>query len=261
MHRDNRTAFQLMTSGAGGTSTFFQQAHPSAMSYTSLSTPFLTDPLNANHTLPFLTGPSPRLPISSSMLQVPQVDIPLKRAEYPGIRFWTRPEWMNYLKNTGDSSGYGTESIRGRSLVSQGINKTAKYIEDDSGNPVDGYKLKDMLTHMRSIWSNLLLLNRAPTTWGKADMEVLRHFHREMRVKFPEFALCENDWKADYLATTHYPSWYSNHVRGVTIKEEAEKNVDIHANRPAQSKRPATEQSVGEPKKKMKKVIIVCSVI
>ena len=50
-----------------------------------------------------------------------------------------------------------------------------------------------------------------------------------MRVKFPEFALCENDWKADYLATTHYPLWYSNYVRGVAIKEEAEEPVDVDA--------------------------------
>jgi hypothetical protein len=253
----NRTAVQLITSGggagAGGTPAFFQQAHPFAALHTGSSTPFHTGPMNTNHTPPFLTGPS--LPISNSMLS--QVDIPLKRADYPGIRFWTRSEWMNYLKNTGDSSSYGAERVRGRTLVSQGINKTAKYIEDDSGNPVDGYKLKDMLTHMRSIWSSLLLLHRAPTTWGKADIETSRHFHREMRVKFPELALCENDWKADYLATTHYPSWYSNHVKGVTIKDETE-GVDIR-NRPAQSKRPATQQATAEPMKKKKKVVILCS--
>ena len=80
---------------------------------------------------------------------VSQVDIPLKRAEYPGIRFWTRLEWMDYFKskNSGDSSSYGTESVHGRTLVSQGVNKTAKYIEDASSNLVDGYKLKDILTH------------------------------------------------------------------------------------------------------------------
>ena len=114
--------------------------------------------------------------------------------------------------------------------MSQGVNKTAKYIEDASSNLVDRYKLKDILTHMCSIWSSFLSLNHAPTTWGKADMDILCHLHREMHVKFPEFALCENDWKADYLATTHYPSWYSNHVRGVAIKEEAEEPVDVDAN-------------------------------
>ena len=117
---------------------------------------------------------------------------------------------------------FGTESSHERTLISKGINRTAKYIEDSDSNPVDGYKLIDMLTHMRSIWSSFLSLNRAPTTWGKSDIEILRHFYCEMRVKFPEFAHCENDWKSDYLATTHYPLWYSNHVRGVTIKEEAE---------------------------------------
>jgi hypothetical protein len=242
-----------MKSSAGGASAFFQQAHPFTASYTSSSTPFVMGPLSANPTSTFLTGS--HLPTSNPLL--PQVDIPLKRTDYPGIRFWTRPEWTNYLKNGGDSSSFGMEGVRGRTLVSQGINKTAKYIEDASGNPVDGYKLRDMLTHMRSIWQSLLSLSRAPTTWGKTDLEILRHFHREMRVKFPEFALCENDWKADYLATTHYPSWYSNHIRGSIIKEEAEElePFGVDADRLSGSKRPATEQSASsEPKKRTKKV-------
>jgi hypothetical protein len=41
-----------------------------------------------------------------------------------------------------------------------------------------------------------------------------------MRSKFFEFAFCENDWKADYLATESYPSWYSNHIKANKIKEE-----------------------------------------
>jgi hypothetical protein len=247
-----------MASGAGAADAFafFQQSRPFAALHTSTPVPFLAGPLNVNPTSPFLTGP--RLPTSSSMFL--QVDIPLKREDYPGVRFWTRSKWINHLKNGGDSSS-GIESVRGRSFVSQGINKTAKYIEDGSGNPVDGHKLKDMLTHMRSIWSTLLSLNRAPTTWGKADLEIFRYFHHEMRVKFPEFAFCENDWKADYLATTHYPSWYSNRVKGVTIKEEtAGEAVEVDAYGPARLKRPAAEQSAtSEPTKRTKKVIVVCS--
>jgi hypothetical protein len=213
--------------------------------------------LNANLAAPPFLQTS-QLPISSPMLS--QFDIPIKREDYPGIRFWTRSEWMKYLKNSGDSTSFGTENVRGRTLVSQGINKTARYMEDTGGNPVDGYKLKDMLTHMRSIWSSLLSRNRAPTTWGKAEMEVLQHFRREMRVKFSEFSLCENDWKADYLATTHYPSWYSNHVKGVVIKDEAEELVDFGDDQSSGSKRPAFEQSSdSQPKKKIKKVTLICS--
>jgi hypothetical protein len=235
------------SAGAGGASTFLQQAHPfvASSSSSSLSTPYLSGSSNDYPALPFL---------SSSML--PQADIPLKRMDYPGIRFWTRSEWMIHLKNDGDTPSFGTEGSRGRTLVSRGINKTAKYIEDANGNAVDGYQLKDMLTHMRSIWSGLLLVNRAPATWGKADVDILRHFHCEMRVKFSEFAFCENDWKADYLASTHYPSWYSNHVRGVMIKEAEEPGAD----RAGRSKRPAVEQSTAsEPKIRKKKVSFVRS--
>ena len=228
-----------MTSGAGTSA--FQQA-PFAASYTGSSTPFLM----ANPTSQLLSVPHWHLPISSSMPVLPEVDVPLKRADYPGVRFWTRAEWMDDLKNTGDSSSSGklAENSRGRTLVSQGINKTAKYIEDVNGNSVDGHKLRNMLNYMRSIWSTLLTLNRAPTTWGKANMETLRHFRREMCTKFPEFALCDNDWKADCLATTHYPSWYSNHVKSVAIKEAKDPGA-------------AEQSTTSKTKKRTKKVNIV----
>jgi hypothetical protein len=33
-----------------------------------------------------------------------------------------------------------------------------------------------------------------------------------MERKFPELRLCDNSWKADFIATLNYPSWYNNNV-------------------------------------------------
>lgn len=160
---------------------------------------------------------------------------------------------MNYLKESGNSNNIGTPSVRGKVLSSKGINKNAKYIEDAEGNPVDGWKLQDMRSHARAIWANFKHVGRAPSSWGKADAEIARVFRHEMGAKFFEFTLCENNWKADQLATGDYPSWYNNHVKGIEVKEEVSSYSDMPA---LGSKRPAPAETAELKPKKAKKVLI-----
>jgi hypothetical protein len=203
---------------------------------------------------PFLTGPS--LAASPFNLQGPSLpvlsgsspEIQLKRENYPNIKFWYRQDWLNHVKEGGNSTDVG-EAVRGKSLMSKGINKTAKYIEGADGEPVDGYKIRDIRSHARAIWANFQTVGRAPLTWGRADAEISQLFRREMRSKFFEFALCDNDWKADLLATEHYPSWYNNHIRVDDIKTEVTANPTLLAG----SKRSITEPPANHAKR-IKKV-------
>jgi hypothetical protein len=185
---------------------------------------------------PFFTGPS----LASS--SIPTFSVPantlLKREDYPAVKYWHKQDWLNHLKTNGNTTDMGM-SIRGKSLIAKGINKTVKYIEDVEGNPVDGYKVRDIRSHARAIWANFQTIGRVPSSWGKADAETASVYRREMRLKFFEFALCENDWKADLLATESYPSWYSNHIKNNEIKAEVtDSSLTVGFKRPA-----ATEMS------------------
>ena len=151
--------------------------------------PFLTGPSLAAS--PFnnfnLNGPSlPTLPGSSPETQ-------LIRENYPNVKFWYRQDWLNHIKEAGNSTNVG-EVVRGKSLTSKGINKTAKYIEGVDGEPVDGYKVRDIRSHARAIWANFRTVGRAPPTWGRSDAEIAHIYRREMRLKFFEFALYPTGW-------------------------------------------------------------------
>jgi hypothetical protein len=118
-------------------------------------------------------------------------------------------DWSKFLKNLGNSTDIEMEPVRGKTLMSRGINKNVKYIEDADGIPVDGHKLRDIRSHAWAVWESLKTIGRAPPSWGKADAEVAQLYCHEMLTKFPQFALCENDWKADQLCngpmiTMHY---------------------------------------------------------
>jgi len=139
------------------------------------SSSFLTGPSHAaspfnfnlnGSSLPMLSGSSP--------------EIQFKRENYSNVKFWYRQDWLNHVKEGGNSTNVG-EVVRGKSLISKGINKTAKYIEGADGEPVDGYKLRDIRSHARAIWANFQTLGRAPPTWGRADAEITQVYRREMR--------------------------------------------------------------------------------
>ena len=204
---------------------------------------------------PFLNGLHAASSLASSQAshlassQAHSPDVLLKREDYPNVKFWYRRDWLNQVKDGGSSTDVGMESVRGKTLMSKGINKNAKYIEDANGESVDGWRLRDIRAHARAIWASFQTVSCAPSTWGRANMEVAYAFRREMRTKFPEFAFCENDWKADQLATDHYPSWYSNHIKGIQIKEEPNSALLVGSKRSS-----PTEPAVQS--KKIKKVAV-----
>ena len=120
---------------------------------------------------PFVTGSS----LAPSTNTLP------KRQDYPKVKFWYRRDWSTF-KGANNSTEIGVEPVRGKTLMSKGINKNAKYIEDADGVPVDGYKLRDILAHARSVWESLKTIRRAPLSWGKADAEVAQRYHHEVTV-------------------------------------------------------------------------------
>ena len=83
---------------------------------------------------------------------------------------------MNYIKDSGSSTGINIESVCRKTLMSKGINKNAKYIEGTDGKPVDGWKLRDIRAHAQAIWTSFQTIGHAPLTWGRADVEVTHAF-------------------------------------------------------------------------------------
>jgi hypothetical protein len=101
-------------------------------------------------------------------------------------------------------------NVRGKTAFSQGENVATLYVENENGRPVDGHRLTAIRQLARKIWNKFADVGQAPLTWGKANMNFTNEYRREICRQFPEFRLCENDWKAELLATENYSSWYSN---------------------------------------------------
>lgn len=213
-------------------------------SYSSLAQAYSpAAPLVASPSLP---GPPFHTPTWASLSS--SSNVPLKREHYPNVKYWYRQDWIARVKESGNSTDV-TAVIRGETLISKGTNNNVLYIEDTEGKTVDGYRLGDIRAHARAIWTSFRSVNRIPTIWSRADAEIAGVYRREMRSKFFEFALCENDWKADLLAAESYPSWYSNHVKGHAVKSGA-----IDSPSMINFKRPFPAEPSGKPSKKAKAI-------
>jgi hypothetical protein len=47
-----------------------------------------------------------------------------------------------------------------------------------------------------------------------------------MEQQYPELALCADSWKAKYVATQNYSSWYNTHGKTVIKVEDSDDNDD-----------------------------------
>jgi hypothetical protein len=160
------------------------------------------------------------LALPFSMPSDPVSDLPLRKDDYPDVRFWMRQAWSEFTKNKGTSDLHQQRSgERGRSRAAQGVNVTMRYVEDEHGHTVDGHRASEMRKIARSIWVALANAGKAPAKWSQADLGSAESYRREMRRHFPELRLCDNDWKADLIASEHYPSWYSHHDKHVKLED------------------------------------------
>ncbi|KAF8237525.1 hypothetical protein L208DRAFT_1247089 [Tricholoma matsutake] len=98
------------------------------------------------------------------------------------------------------------DSAQGKTCAAQGENVTLRFIEDENGTVIDGFRAMVMHRFARELWAGLNSIGKAPKTWGKVDAAVAAQYWNEMEWKFPELRLCDNHWRSDFIATLNYPS-------------------------------------------------------
>ena len=137
--------------------------------------------------------------------------------------------------------------MRGKKAVAQGQNNACMYIENENGQSVDGYRLSSIRQLARAVWVKFAEMGMAPASWGKANLTLANKYKAEMHRWFPEFRLCENDWKVQQLATTDYPSWHLNYF-GNTEKVESKKKRPSFQVHGKSTDDPLTKKQKVEPK-------------
>lgn len=166
----------------------------------------------------------------SSILSTSIPDQELSSANFPNVRYWSKSQRRTateLAKGTIDLSK-SHDVVRGKKAVAQGQNNACMYIENENGQPVDGYRLSSIRQLARVVWVKFAEMGMAPVSWGKANLMLANEYKSEMRHRFPEFRLCENDWKLQQLATTDYPSCHLNYFGDTLDSKKKRPLFQVH---------------------------------
>ena len=118
------------------------------------------------------------------------------------VKFWYRHKW-----NTAENSqvAHIGASAHGKTWATQGKNVTLRFVEDENGSVIDGFRASAMCRFACELWAGLNGIGKAPKTWGKVNATVATQYQNEMERKFFKLRLCDNHWKADLIAILNYP--------------------------------------------------------
>ena len=169
---------------------------------------------------------------------------PLKEADFPEVSFWTHEKWT-----TCDSLSDGEKmGEQGGSQMVKGINISMRYIEDEHGTIINGFRVKTILGVAHCLFFQLREVGRHPKTWGASGTETLQAYCQEMERQFPELALCLDSCKSKYIATQNYPSWYNSHGKLAVKVDVPDDNVKM--DQPSKEHQSSKEDRISSKKQK-----------
>lgn len=115
--------------------------------------------------------------------------------DYPEIHWWGEDEWNKYEAQQKD---------RGKSC------KKLNFICNEDGITISEDWLKAMTDAAKQCWNETYHKWKDPTSWRKKLPGTAAFFSNSMRLRFPEFCWCEDDWKVERFATIRFPDWCWN---------------------------------------------------
>ncbi|KJA14045.1 hypothetical protein HYPSUDRAFT_209029 [Hypholoma sublateritium FD-334 SS-4] len=121
----------------------------------------------------------------------------LCKDDYPQIKFWKDTDWKTYC----------------REMLATSANQVivSNYMETEDGHTVSDARAKEIREVAHALWFEIIYKGRAPIKWGEAAADVKEFYCAGMEEKCPEMRYCNNNWKAQHLATKNYSSFYNNH--------------------------------------------------
>jgi hypothetical protein len=110
-----------------------------------------------------------------------------------------------------------------------------RFMETADGQSIDGDRASKMREFARSIWVLLAQLHTAPSSWGQAHLGIRQFYFREMRGRFPEFRLCDLNWKANFVAAGYYSKWLTKWEKRQFQLDAAQDSEDRDSEEPVPS--------------------------
>lgn len=124
----------------------------------------------------------------------------LQQSQYGTVKYWTKASWQEYVDRAKDKNS-GREPT------------WTECITDEKGVQMSKQRHRELWEDAKIAWNSLYYRRLDPTTWSKKHTAAANYFYNTILQKYPEFRLCDGNWKLQMWATKRYSDWTKN-VRG-----------------------------------------------
>lgn len=141
---------------------------------------------------------------------------PLEQIQYPEVSYWTKTSWQSRKDHKSS-----TATITNTTSDTRGISPTWRFLQDESGQPIDKTTLSRISQVARGKFIEMATKGVLPGSWDKVQWSARADFEHGMEDQFFFLRLCENNWKVNEVAKHLFPGFKQNNpVLFTTIKTE-----------------------------------------
>ena len=141
---------------------------------------------------------------SESQNQPPTIDlniiptpVTLKQEDYPDVPYWRKQELDAFVESS-------------RKLAKINLPWNA-FLTDQHGDVLSKQQYNELWADAKLSFNSLYIYRRVdPTSWSKKTDLATTYLYNTITAKYPEFRLCEGNWKIHLWTTERYPDWVKN---------------------------------------------------
>ncbi|KAK2464386.1 hypothetical protein APHAL10511_003533 [Amanita phalloides] len=140
-------------------------------------------------------------------------NIMLKQEDYPAVRYWI-PESFTLW--------FSKQPVIKKRLARGEISIKDYFLEDKHGKLISSSTISSIRRYLKTTFTKIQqhMPELLGSTSSELDQEFLKLLCHELRVMYPELALCSQDWKALVILSRWYSYWKSGHLGNYTCEDE-----------------------------------------
>ncbi|EDQ99022.1 uncharacterized protein LACBIDRAFT_335422 [Laccaria bicolor S238N-H82] len=163
-------------------------------------------------------------------VEIPVIPTPptLERVDYPRVPHWMKKEWDTYLER---------EKLANRNPPWNA------FLTDKHGETLSKQRYNELWADAKIAFNSLYWRRNDPTSWSKKTDLAASYFYNTITTKYPEFRLCEGNWKIHLWTTERYPDWVKNVRKAGGLQRAVPSIVTIGQKRPLPTQQNDTKRS------------------
>ncbi|EIW79900.1 hypothetical protein CONPUDRAFT_155296 [Coniophora puteana RWD-64-598 SS2] len=161
-------------------------------------------------------APSSGIDPLSGLAWASDPSIPLDLGDYPSlVGSWRSTGWGTSTKaartnQTQDANQTANTSNRALTRMNNGHNNNYKFIEDQHGNAINGYVLRELLKYGRRLLDSIIDnngLGELHARWSDVPLQECIFFWYLFEKQYPVLRFCSAHWKCDKIGSRTYTNW------------------------------------------------------